>query len=74
MHAKENRLEVDLGTELIRPALNRPYVITYYFETEFDLSETQFNNAYELQITYLIDDGAIFSQYIFFESISLAIS
>jgi hypothetical protein len=60
VHAKENRLEVDLGTELIRPALNKPYVITYYFETEFDLSEAQFNNAYELQITYLIDDGAIF--------------
>ena len=60
VHAKENRLEVNIGTELIRPASNNPYVITYYFETEFNLSETQFSNAYELQITYLIDDGAIF--------------
>jgi hypothetical protein len=59
VHAKENRLEVDIGTELIRPSLNKPYVITYYFETEFNLSETQFSNAYELQMTYLIDDGAI---------------
>ncbi len=32
VHAKENRLEVDIGTELIRPSLNKPYVITYYFE------------------------------------------
>ena len=60
VHAKENRLEAEIGTELIRPASNKPYVITYYFETEFNLSETQFNNAYELQLTYLIDDGAIF--------------
>ena len=60
VHAKENRLEAELGTELIRPASNKPYVFTYYFETEFNLSEIQFNNAYELQLTYLIDDGAIF--------------
>ena len=60
VHARENRLEVDIGTELIRPSSNKPYVITYYFETEFNLTERQFSNAYELQLAYLIDDGAIF--------------
>ncbi|MDC0067010.1 lamin tail domain-containing protein, partial [Verrucomicrobia bacterium] len=60
VHARENRLEVDIGTELIRTSSNKPYVITYYFETEFNLTEAQFSNAYELQLTYLIDDGAIF--------------
>ncbi|MDE0570075.1 MAG: lamin tail domain-containing protein [Verrucomicrobiales bacterium] len=51
--------EVPLGTELQRPLLNDPYVITYYFEHDFNLSQTQIDNLSELKIEHLFDDGGI---------------
>ncbi|RZO17883.1 MAG: hypothetical protein EVB09_03215, partial [Verrucomicrobiaceae bacterium] len=51
--------EAPLGTELKRPLLNDPYVITYYFEHEFNLSQTQIDNLSELKIEHLFDDGGI---------------
>ena len=51
--------EAPLGTELQRPLLNDPYVITYYFEHEFNLSQTQIDNLSELKVEHLFDDGGI---------------
>ena len=51
--------EAPLGTQIQRPLLNDPYVITYYFEHEFNLSQTQIDNLSELKIEHLFDDGGI---------------
>lgn len=51
--------EAPLGTELTRPLLNDPYVMSYYFEHEFNLSKTQIDNLSELKIEHLFDDGGI---------------
>ncbi len=58
--ARETGLEVPIGTELTRPFLNNPYVITYYFETEFNLSQEDVQGIEALELSFLIDDGAIF--------------
>ena len=60
VHAFESRLQVDLGTELTRPILNDPYVLTYYFEREFTLTEQDIELIKELQIRHYVDDGAVF--------------
>ena len=51
--------EAPLGTELTRPILNDPYVMTYYFEHDFNLGQSQIDNLSELKIEHLFDDGGI---------------
>ena len=58
--ARETGLNEPIGTELTRPFLNDPYVITYYFETEFTLTQEDFQGIEALELSFLIDDGAIF--------------
>ncbi|MFT5105419.1 MAG: hypothetical protein ACI9UA_001039 [Pseudoalteromonas tetraodonis] len=53
-------VDPNFNTELIRPALNTPFVITYYFETEINLSQVQIDRLHALTFTHRIDDGAIF--------------
>ncbi|MDG2122262.1 MAG: hypothetical protein P8J87_01100, partial [Verrucomicrobiales bacterium] len=60
VHAFESGLPVTVGTNLSFPNFNTPYVTTYYFETEFALTETQAASAEALSLTHLIDDGAVF--------------
>ena len=60
MIAYETSPDPDFKTELIRPALNSPFVVTYYFETEFTLSQAQVDRAHAIAFTHRIDDGAIF--------------
>ncbi len=55
-----NGISLPVGTSLTNPASNSPYVITYYFEREFQLTQQQFDNLVSLSITHLIDDGAVF--------------
>lgn len=50
---------VPLGTELSRPAFNTPFVVTHYFETEFNLTAAGLAGISGLQITRLIDDGSV---------------
>ena len=49
-----------IGTELNNPANNSPRVTTYYFETEFSLSQTDLNDLDEFRLRHVIDDGAVF--------------
>ncbi len=58
--AFENRLDDPIGTTLVDPQANSPFVITYYFETEFTLSAGQAATLQRLELRHLIDDGAVF--------------
>lgn len=58
--AELNALPLAIGTNLTLPGLNDPFVLTYYFETEFTLSASQLANLQELKLRHLIDDGAVF--------------
>ena len=58
--ARETGLDEPIGTELTRPFLNDPYVITYYFETGFNLTQEDLQGIEALELSFLIDDGAIF--------------
>lgn len=49
-----------LNTQLPPPAGNTPYIVTYYFETEFTLTPAHLNAISSLRLTHEIDDGAIF--------------
>jgi hypothetical protein len=53
-------LPTPIVTPLVSPALNRPFVVTYYFETDFVLTAGQAASLSRLDLTHLIDDGAIF--------------
>jgi hypothetical protein len=53
-------LPVPVDTVLTRPSLNDPFVVTHYFQTEFDVTEDQLKDLTEIEVTHLIDDGAIF--------------
>jgi len=54
-----NRLPHPIRTPLTNPRNNNPYIVTYYFETEF-----QFDGNVDaidvLQMQHVIDDGAVF--------------
>ncbi|MEN8772995.1 MAG: lamin tail domain-containing protein [Akkermansiaceae bacterium] len=47
-------------TTLTNPASNFPRVVTYYFETEFNLTAQEVADLETLSFNHLIDDGAIF--------------
>ena len=51
---------IPIQTELTRPANNNPYVITYYFETEFEITDEFLSNISGMQLVHMIDDGAVF--------------
>ncbi len=60
VHAYETGLAQAIGTPFRFPGNNDPYVVTYYFETEFTLSSAQVAALQSLQLRHLIDDGAVF--------------
>ncbi len=47
-----------IGTELANPSGNS--IVTYYFESDFELSASQAANIDSLSLRHVIDDGAIF--------------
>jgi hypothetical protein len=51
--------DVPFGTRVSQPSKN-PGVVTYYFETEFNVTEAQFGGLTALQLVHMIDDGAVF--------------
>ena len=51
---------IPFGTDLAFPGNNNPYVITYYFETEFDLASPLASAISSLKLRHAIDDGAVF--------------
>jgi len=48
------------GTVLGFPGLNDPYVTTYYFETEFEVSAANLADLKSLRLRHAVDDGAVF--------------
>ena len=53
-------IPLTIGTWFTRPGANNPFVITYYFETDFNLSAANAAGLSSLTLTHLIDDGAVF--------------
>ncbi|MEO5916248.1 MAG: lamin tail domain-containing protein [Luteolibacter sp.] len=54
-----NALPLAIGTALNSPASNNPFVITYYFETDINLSAANAANLSSVTLSHLIDDGAV---------------
>ena len=52
-------LGVPIGTEFTDPGDNDPGFITYYFQSDFELTEAELADIDILELTHLIDDGAI---------------
>ena len=50
----------EINTPLAPLASRDPRVVTFYFETDFILSQEERNDITSLQLNYQIDDGAIF--------------
>jgi hypothetical protein len=57
--AYETSATVPAPTTLRFPGLNSPYVMTYYFETEFSVTAGQLANLAALKIRHALDDGAV---------------
>lgn len=49
-----------IATAVDAPSSNDPYVLTYYFESDFTLDAQQAANLTTLELEHLIDDGAVF--------------
>ncbi len=58
--ANETGLSEIINTTLDFPPFNFPYVVTYYFETDFNLTAGQAASLQSLPLRYLVDDGAVF--------------
>ncbi|MES2476368.1 MAG: lamin tail domain-containing protein [Verrucomicrobiota bacterium] len=52
-------LPLAIATPLNSPPANNPFIVTYYFETDFNLSALQAANLSQLSLNHLIDDGAV---------------
>lgn len=57
--AYETSATAPLGTLLTFPGLNEPYVMTYYFETEFNVTAPQLAALSQLKLKHSLDDGAV---------------
>lgn len=49
-----------IATQVDATGSNDPFVRTYYFESDFSLTAQQADDLTALQLTHLIDDGAVF--------------
>ena len=50
---------ITLNTTLTDPDDNNPFVVTYYFEREFNLTQTQLDHLDSLTLRHMVDDGAV---------------
>lgn len=57
--AYEVSATVPIGTVLAFPGINPVYVMTYYFETDFNVTAEQMANLSLLKIRPALDDGAV---------------
>ncbi len=55
----ESGTTISLGTVLNHPNSNSPYVFTYHYEREFDLSTAQLAGLQSLKLRHGFDDGAV---------------
>lgn len=58
--AFDSGLTFPVGTTLTNPLSNSPRVVTYYFETDFELTEAQVAGVLAMSIDHAVDDGAVF--------------
>ena len=49
-----------IGTPLVQPTRNEPYVATHYFEADLELASDTVARVAHVNIEHLIDDGAVF--------------
>ncbi|MFT5407394.1 MAG: hypothetical protein ACI9NC_000099, partial [Verrucomicrobiales bacterium] len=56
----ESGPEHTIRTPFSFPGANNPYIVTYYFEKDFQLSSAQASSLQSLPIRHLVDDGAVF--------------
>ncbi|MCP4846521.1 MAG: hypothetical protein GY899_01060 [Verrucomicrobiaceae bacterium] len=56
---RESGTTIPIGTTLTFPGLNNPFVVTYYFEREFNLGEAQLAGLQSLNLRHAVDDGAV---------------
>jgi len=55
----ESGTTIALGTTLAHPNTNSPYVITYHYEREFNLSSAQLAGLESIKLRHGFDDGAV---------------
>ena len=55
----ESGTTISLGTVLSHPNSNSPFVFTYHYEREFDLSAAQLAGLKSLKLRHGFDDGAV---------------
>ena len=56
----EAKIDDIIGTPLVKPTLNSPYVVTHYFEADLELTQETVARAAHVNFEHLIDDGAVF--------------
>ena len=56
---RESGTTIPIGTALTFPGLNNPFVVTYYFEREFNLGAAQLAGMQSLNLRHAVDDGAV---------------
>ena len=56
---RESGRTIPIGTTLTFPGLNDPFVVTYYFEREFNLGASQLAGLQSLNLRHAVDDGAV---------------
>ena len=57
--AETSALPRPINTEFIRPSQNDPRFVTYYFQTDFEVTAEDLANADVLQLNHIIDDAAV---------------
>ncbi len=53
-------LAVPINTTVKQPSLNDPRFLTYYFQTDFNLTAGQLADIDQLMISHMVDSGAVF--------------
>ena len=56
---ERSSLGIPIRTEFPNPATVFPPIITYYFETDFDLSEEELAKGEGIALRHMVDDGAV---------------
>ena len=60
MGTSDTALPLPIGTEFPPPRQNAPPFTTFYFQTDFDITADLWGQIDVLELSHLIDDGAIF--------------
>lgn len=56
----ESKIDEFIGTPLVKPTSNDPYVVTHYFERQIEIAPDMLSRIAQVSVEHLIDDGAVF--------------